>query len=75
MANRVAPRSNNVTPSDVPAALVFAALPIAVLDPVVVTTGFVARTVTPATTLVAAATYVVDEKPHCDMILSISDNC
>jgi len=47
----------------------------AVLEPTPVgTAGFVAWTVTPATADVAAGTYVVDVKLHCDMILLISGN-
>jgi len=49
-------RSDNVTPADVAVALVFAGLPVPVLDPGVVTTGFVAWTVTPAAAVVAAGT-------------------
>lgn len=56
----------------VPLGAVLAAVFVA-LEPVVAgTAGFVARTVTPATADVAAGTYVVDGKLHCDMILFIS---
>jgi len=43
------------------------------LDPAVVpVAGLVACTTMPVTAVVSVEVYVVDVKPHCDMILSIS---
>ena len=47
-------------------------LPVGVLESEAVKAGLVALTVIPATAVVAPGTKVVEVKPHCDMILSMS---
>ena len=75
------PRSNDVTPAEVPVLLALGVpplpplpllVPVGVLEPGTVKAGFVALRVIPATAVVAPGAKVVEAKLHCDMILSMS---